>query len=135
MGEEDAICLRNFSKNVTCKSHEGELLVMTIQDFFQRVKPNDESWAKICQNSAIKQGYLHTTVQKKLQTSIESFKDQKIKPKTSYQVIAYQTIDVPKLQKQFPTEKSSMILNQASSLAVAGNISNQVSSRGNKRIY
>jgi hypothetical protein len=34
MGEEDAIRLVNYTKNVKCKSQQGELLVMTIQDFF-----------------------------------------------------------------------------------------------------
>lgn len=66
IGEEDAIKLRKYSKTVTCKTQEGELLVMNIQDFYQRVKPNEESWAKICENSVIKQDYLQKTFKNKL---------------------------------------------------------------------
>jgi hypothetical protein len=66
MGEEDAICLRNYTKNVKCKSLYGELLVMTIQDFFQRVKPNNDSWNKIVENSSIKQKFQQAIIKKKI---------------------------------------------------------------------
>jgi len=65
IGEEDAIQMRNHTKTVKCKSFNGELLVMSLQDFYQRVKAvSEDSWKKICENSEFK------TEQLKLSTEI-----------------------------------------------------------------
>mmetsp|Transcript_34688 Transcript_34688/g.53175 ORF Transcript_34688/g.53175 Transcript_34688/m.53175 type:complete len:408 (-) Transcript_34688:1254-2477(-) len=54
-GEEDAIHSTKHSKTVKCKSFKGELLEMTIADFYHRVKTvSEESWKQICENSAFK---------------------------------------------------------------------------------
>jgi len=67
MGEEDALHYPLHSKTVKCKSFKGELLEMTIQDFYQRVKAvSEDSWRQICENSAfkIKQQKLSTKISK-----------------------------------------------------------------------
>jgi hypothetical protein len=51
MGEEDAVLLRNYTKNVTCESSTGELFVITIQDFHQRVKPYASTWNQVLRDT------------------------------------------------------------------------------------
>lgn len=46
-GEEDAVVSRLHTTSVRCISMEGELLCISLQDFNQRVKTNDESWQNI----------------------------------------------------------------------------------------
>ena len=45
IGDEDAIGARDHTTSVKCKSTTGELLEMTIQNFYQRIKgTSDDSW-------------------------------------------------------------------------------------------
>ena len=57
MGEEDAIKMMNYTKTVKCKSQTGELLSMTTQEFFMRIKSNEESWKYICETSEFKKKF------------------------------------------------------------------------------
>ena len=52
MGVEDASIMQNYSKSLKCRSQKGVLLVMSVQDFQQRVKTNEETW-KIIKSRAI----------------------------------------------------------------------------------
>eukprot|EP00347_Sterkiella_histriomuscorum_P003283 403364882 len=47
IGEEDAINQRDYTCTVKCNSLNGTLLAIKIQDFYQRIKTNQDTWKQI----------------------------------------------------------------------------------------
>jgi len=47
LGEEDAVKMRDYSSTVKCYSEKGILLAMKIQDFYQKIKANGDTWSLI----------------------------------------------------------------------------------------
>lgn len=44
MGDEDAVALQGYSKTTKCLSRQAEVLAMSVTDFLQRVRHNEETW-------------------------------------------------------------------------------------------
>lgn len=61
IGEEDAVSMRNFTTTVKCVSMQGELLAIKLSDFYQRVRPNEDTW-----------NYIKSSSKQKEQTVIDS---------------------------------------------------------------
>ena len=56
MGDEDTVSMSMHSKTTQCVSQDGgECLVITLTDFLQRVKFNEETWSLIKETAEKKQ--------------------------------------------------------------------------------
>tara|TARA_B110000285_G_C15021067_1_gene561591 strand:- start:623 stop:931 length:309 start_codon:yes stop_codon:yes gene_type:complete len=54
MADEDAVALQPYSKTTRVNSQTAEVLSMTVTDFIQRVRHNEETWNFIQARSQIK---------------------------------------------------------------------------------
>lgn len=43
-GEDDVVLSRPYSSTITCRSNQGVIFCMKDQEFFRKIKVNDECW-------------------------------------------------------------------------------------------
>jgi hypothetical protein len=43
-GEDDVIFERNYTTSIICRSNLGQVFAIKVQEFFRKLKANDECW-------------------------------------------------------------------------------------------